>query len=296
MRNRIAVVAVLALAACTDLTKYTAQGQALVTQFGPQLAALVKDNEALAGQIKALPSGFPGVAELASKAVANQGKVAALKALVEGFPANLAGAVKRGGEADVVALLADFKKNATEGLATAGIAGKGLGVELAALQAKVAEAAKAAVFEKALPGGFVLKGNPAGIEQLLVSYIEDPAWPADKTTWFDFDRLLFKTGSAELDLEKSKEQLANVTEILKAYPKVKLKVGGYTDNTGAAAANKKLSAERARSVVAALVKSGIAANRLVPEGYGSEHPVCAANDTEACKAKNRRISVRATAK
>jgi outer membrane protein OmpA-like peptidoglycan-associated protein len=296
MRNRIAIVAVLALAACTDLTKYTAEGQALVTQFGPQLAALVKDSDTLAAQVKSLPAGFPGVADLAAKVAANQGKIAGLKALVEGLPAKLAAAVKGGKEADVTALLAGFKKDVTEGLAAAGTAAKGFSGDFAALQAKVAEAAKVAVFEKALPGGFKLKGNPAGIEQLLVSYIEDPNWPADKTTWFDFDRLLFKTGSADLDMEKSKEQLANVTEILKAYPKVKLKVGGYTDNTGAAAANKKLSNERAKSVVAALVKNGLDAKRLVPEGYGSEHPVCPANDTEECKAKNRRISVRATAK
>jgi len=296
MRNRIAIAAVLALAACTDLTKYTTEGQALVGQLGPQLAALVKDNDALIAQVKSLPASFPGAADLAAKVAANQGKLAGLKGLLEGFPAKLAAAVKGGKEAEVTGLLAAFKKEATDGLAAAGTAGKSLAGELSALQAKVAEAAKAAVFEKTLPGGFVLKGAPAGVEQLLASYIEDKAWPADKTTWFDFDRLLFKTGSAELDLEKSKEQLANVTEILKAYPKVKLKVGGYTDNTGAAAANKKLSAERARSVVAQLVKGGIAADRLVAEGYGSEHPVCAANDTEECRAKNRRISVRATSK
>ena len=296
MRNRIAIAAVLALAACTDLTKYTAEGQALVTQFGPQVAALAKDGDALAAAIKGLPADFPGVGELASKAVANQGKLAALKGLVEGFPAKLAGVIKGGKEADVQQAIAAFKKEVAEGLAAAGTAGKGLAGDLSVLQARIADAAKAKVFEKTLPGGFVLKGNPAGIEQLLVSYIEDPTWPADKTTWFDFDRLLFKSGSAELDLEKSKEQLGNVVEILKAYPKVKLKVGGYTDNTGNAAANKKLSAERAKSVVAALVRSGIAAGRLVPEGYGSEHPVCPANDTEECRAKNRRISVRATAK
>jgi outer membrane protein OmpA-like peptidoglycan-associated protein len=296
MRNRIAVVAVLALAACTDLSKYTAEGQNLVTQFGPQVASLLKDGDALAAQVKSLPANFPGVSDLASKVTANQDKIAGLKGLVEGFPAKLAAAIKGGKEADVTGLLAGFKKDVADGLAAAAGSVKGLTGDLGALQAKVAEAAKAAVFEKKLPSGFVLKGNPAGIEALLVSYLEDPNWPADKTTWFDFDRLLFKTGSANLDMDKSKEQLGNVAEVLKAYPKVKLKVGGYTDNTGNAAANKKLSTDRAKAVVAQLVAMGIAPARLVPEGYGSEHPVCPANDTEECKAKNRRISVRATAK
>ena len=36
--------------------------------------------------------------------------------------------------------------------------------------------------------------------------------------------------------------------------------------------------------------------RLEAEGYGAEHPVCAANDTDECKAQNRRIALRVTAK
>jgi outer membrane protein OmpA-like peptidoglycan-associated protein len=296
MRNRIAIAAVLVLAACSDLSKYAAEGQNLAGQFGPQIASLLKDNDALAAQVKSLPADFPGASDLVAKVAANQDKIAGLKALVEGLPGKLAAAIKGGKEADVTALLAGFKKDVADGMAAAGSSVKGLTGDFGALQAKVAEAAKAAVFEKKLPSGFMLKGNPAGIEALLVSYIEDPKLGTDKTTWFDFDRLLFKTGSAALDMDKSKEQLGNVAEILKAYPKVKLKVGGYTDNTGKAAANKKLSTDRARSVVAQLVKMGVASARLVPEGYGSEHPVCPANDTEECRAKNRRISVRATAK
>jgi K(+)-stimulated pyrophosphate-energized sodium pump len=41
-----------------------------------------------------------------------------------------------------------------------------------------------------------------------------------------------------------------------------------------------------------ITELGIAADRVEAEGYGSQHPVCAANDTDECKAKNRRIDVR----
>lgn len=58
----------------------------------------------------------------------------------------------------------------------------------------------------------------------------------------------------------------------------------------------KLSQQRAETVVNALVGMGTDKSRLSPEGYGSQHPVCPANDTEECKAKNRRIAVRVTAK
>ncbi len=137
-----------------------------------------------------------------------------------------------------------------------------------------------------------LNVSSTGIEAGLVQFIEDAAKPVDKTTWFDFDRLVLETGKNTLDMAKSEDQHKNVAAILKCYPKVKLKVGGYTDNVGKPEANMKLSMARATSVVAQLESMGIAKGRLVPEGYGDQHPVCPANDTEECRAKNRRISVR----
>ncbi len=155
--------------------------------------------------------------------------------------------------------------------------------------------AKPTVFEETLPGGFKLNGALTGIESQLVGFIKDAARPVDKTTWFNFDHLNFKTGSADLDMDYSKQQLTNIYEVLKAYPSVKLKVGGYTDNVGKEASNMALSAKRATTVVAELVKMGIEKARLEGEGYGSQHPV-ASNDTEEGRAQNRRIGVRVTAK
>jgi OmpA-OmpF porin, OOP family len=161
---------------------------------------------------------------------------------------------------------------------------------------KAAEmAANAAGYMKKLASGFELKGNKEGIESKLVAFIEDASKPVDKTTWFDFDRLLFETGKSSIDMSKSSDQLTNMVEVLKAFPNVKLKIGGYTDNVGSEAGNMKLSAARAEAVVAYLVSKGIDKARLSGEGYGSQHPV-ASNDTEEGRAQNRRISVRVTAK
>jgi OmpA-OmpF porin, OOP family len=154
-------------------------------------------------------------------------------------------------------------------------------------------AAVSNVFKATLPGGAALEAPKGSLEEKLVGYIQSKD-SISKTLWFDFDRLLFDSGKSTLKAE-SGAQLANIAAVLKAFPKVTAKVGGYTDNVGNPANNMKLSAARAKTVADELAKLGIAAARLVPEGYGDTHPV-GDNTTEAGRAANRRIALRVTAK
>jgi outer membrane protein OmpA-like peptidoglycan-associated protein len=147
---------------------------------------------------------------------------------------------------------------------------------------------------KKLPDGTSINIPENSVEGSLISFIEDKNKPVDKTTWFTFDRLYFETGKSILKPE-SQEQLKNIAAILKAYPNVQLKLGGYTDNTGDAAVNTKISNERANAALDALVKLGVDTKRLSAEGYGQEHPV-ASNDTPEGRAQNRRIDIRVTQK
>ncbi|HWW23016.1 MAG TPA: OmpA family protein [Edaphobacter sp.] len=149
-------------------------------------------------------------------------------------------------------------------------------------------------FATKLPDGVELNIPQFGVENKLIAFLNDSSKPVDDTTWFNFDRLLFDTGSATLQ-PSSQEQLGNIAAILKAYPNVHLKIGGYTDNTGDAAANMSLSAARAKNVMDALVNSGIDASRLSSQGYGEQFPV-GDNSTEAGRAQNRRIAMRVTQK
>ena len=155
-------------------------------------------------------------------------------------------------------------------------------------------AAAAALTGLELPGGATIQVSASGIETQLVGFIKDAGKPVDKNTWFEFDRLLFKTGSAELEAS-SAAQIANIAAILKAFPAVKLKIGGYTDNVGDPKKNLTLSSDRAKAAMAAIVAQGVAADRLEAEGYGDTVPL-ADNSTEEGRAKNRRTAARVTAK
>lgn len=108
--------------------------------------------------------------------------------------------------------------------------------------------------------------------------------------WYTIENLYFQSGSSDLKAG-SEQQLNNLAEILNAYPSVKIKLGGYTDNTGSDETNMRLSNLRAQSAKLKLLEMGIAADRIEAEGYGAEHPVCEANDKDECKAQNRRIDV-----
>lgn len=148
-------------------------------------------------------------------------------------------------------------------------------------------------FEKTLSTGYAIKAAKDGFESKLVGFIENNE-AISKDLWFTMDGITFDTNKASIKAE-SNGQISHVAEVLKAFPKVKIKIGGYTDNTGKANANKKLSNNRAAAVKEALVAQGVEADRLDAEGYGSEHPV-ASNDTPEGRQQNRRIDVRVTEK
>jgi len=102
--------------------------------------------------------------------------------------------------------------------------------------------------------------------------------------------ILFDTGKATIKPESAKA-LAPVGELLKSQAALKLEIQGHTDNVGAAAANLKLSQDRAAAVKAYIVQTfGIAADRLSAVGLGDTKPA-ADNSTDDGRAKNRRVEL-----
>ena len=145
-----------------------------------------------------------------------------------------------------------------------------------------------------IPGGVDLTIPENGMEYRLLAYLKQANATVSRETWFEFDRLNFDPGLANLQLS-SQEQLENIAKILTAYPNVYVQVGGYTDNEGDAATNLKLSQDRANAVMAHLIAFGIDPFRMDAKGYGQGHPI-ADNSTREGRARNRRIALRVTQK
>lgn len=145
-----------------------------------------------------------------------------------------------------------------------------------------------------LPNGVALRMSRDGVERKLIGFLNDASRPVSGESWFTFDRLEFESGTARLT-RQSTEQLRNVAEILKAYPSVTIKIGGYTDDRGDDAGNLKLSQERAEAMRQRIVGFGIDPSRVTAEGYGEAHPL-ADNSTDEGRQRNRRVDVRVTGK
>ncbi|MBM4292009.1 MAG: OmpA family protein, partial [Deltaproteobacteria bacterium] len=92
----------------------------------------------------------------------------------------------------------------------------------------------------------------------------------------------------DIILPKSFPILKQVASVLKENPSLKVRVEGHTDNQGPPERNLNLSKRRAASVVAYLVKEGVAADRLSAEGFGQTRPI-SSNASPVSRAKNRRV-------
>ena len=148
-----------------------------------------------------------------------------------------------------------------------------------------------------LPNGTVITVDKGGTEEQLIAFLNNPAEKLDKKNgnWFNFTKVNFERSSASL-LLASETQLKNVVAILTAFPKADIKIGGFTDNVGDAAANVKLSQQRADNVLAKLKDLGAKHSQLDgAKGYGPANPI-GDNGTEDGRALNRRMAIDVTGK
>ena len=113
-------------------------------------------------------------------------------------------------------------------------------------------------------------------------------------------KLVLNENAVRFDTNKStltataKTNLDKLISVFKEYADTNIMIYGYTDSTGSAEYNLKLSQERATSVKNYLVSKGLASTRFSTSGMGIADPI-ATNDTPEGRSQNRRVEFAITA-
>ena len=92
----------------------------------------------------------------------------------------------------------------------------------------------------------------------------------------------------------AKTNLDKLAQVLINNPDTNINIYGHTDDKGTDEYNQGLSERRANSVKSYLLSKGISSNRMFATGEGESMPV-ASNETDAGRAKNRRVEFAITA-
>jgi outer membrane protein OmpA-like peptidoglycan-associated protein len=113
-------------------------------------------------------------------------------------------------------------------------------------------------------------------------------------------RLVLGENAVRFDTNKStltaaaKANLDKLVPVFNQYPDTNIQIYGYTDSTGTAEYNLKLSDQRAASVRSYLAGKGLSSARFTTTGLGIADPI-ATNDTPEGRSQNRRVEFAITA-
>ena len=84
--------------------------------------------------------------------------------------------------------------------------------------------------------------------------------------------------------------LNSVAIVLRKFRNSVIRIDGFTDSTGSAEYNQRLSERRANSVARYLAAQQVSSNRFAVRGYGKRRPI-ASNETKQGRAINRRVEI-----
>ncbi len=142
-----------------------------------------------------------------------------------------------------------------------------------------------------LPNGATITVERGSVGQQLATYLASTD-PAPRSFQIGGDQFADWSATARPEV---RAMVPGLVELLKSYPAVRLRIVGHTDNVGDAAANLKLSQDRAETARRHLVDAGIAEARIEVEGKGLTQPI-ADNATVEGRGRNRRIELIVIAK
>lgn len=100
--------------------------------------------------------------------------------------------------------------------------------------------------------------------------------------FFDWDK-------ADLT-DRAKQIVAEAAQASTRVQYTRIDVNGYTDRSGSAQYNQKLSVKRAENVAAELVRDGVPKNVIDIQGFGETHPLVPTADGVR-EPQNRRVEI-----
>jgi len=165
-----------------------------------------------------------------------------------------------------------------------------LAEELQALDERLggATAERAALIQR-LEAQARVKQQFEQVEKIFTSY-EARVFREGNTIILRLVGLNFDSGDAQIK-PNNFDLLAKVEKAIDVFPRSELTIEGHTDSHGGDDLNQKLSQERAESVQQYMINAmRIPTYRLIATGYGETRPV-SSNETEAGRARNRRIDI-----
>ena len=87
---------------------------------------------------------------------------------------------------------------------------------------------------------------------------------------------------------QSTPEINKLEDLLKSNEKMVIEIAGHTDHIGSEEYNTSLSKSRAGAVRRALIKRGIAPERIISKGYGEKYPLATNDDEQEGRELNRR--------
>lgn len=145
-----------------------------------------------------------------------------------------------------------------------------------------------------LKNGKTLSVKEKSAEDNLFSLLTDSTASLDtiaKGNWYALEQTKFEL--AKLTLVKSSfVQLKNIAIILKEFPRLKIKIGCYSDITGNEKANIKLTQLRADAYKNYLLQLGVQKSCILKTvGYSSQFASCTDTSNQEELAKDRKIAI-----
>ncbi|EIC23235.1 OmpA family protein [Thiorhodovibrio frisius] len=186
---------------------------------------------------------------------------------------------------------------AAKGAGMGGLAGAAAGAALGSLSANAGRGALIGLVGGALVGAAVgdyMEQQRLDFERELADEIRRGDIRVRKLS---DDRLIVgMTSATTFDVDSAQVKpgfystMDKIASIVNQYGKTQLAVAGFTDDTGSAEYNMKLSERRADAVRSRLMGDGVTPQRVSAYGYGKNNPI-ASNASEVGRSLNRRVEI-----